>query len=118
MNAAMWYPLRKQNHLKLISGNDVLTSAPHEDPPNSRSVGSKIAAHLDVGTIVIGVIGFLMIFVLNQGIMRLEKINDQVVIILEKMATMVTRNDYQEKSDEAQNKRLDRLEEALARRPP
>lgn len=95
---------------------------PLPDPPARASIGSTIAAHLDVGTIVTGIIGFLMVFLIQSGVNKLDKLTDQVGSLNEKMVSVITRAEYQERKDLAQDTRLDKhhdrlqhIEDALAR---
>ena len=91
-----------------------LNAAPQEDPPRTRtSIGSKIAAHLDVGTIVTAIIGFLMVTLIQSGVGKLDKLTDQVSQLNERMAAIVTRTEYQKETDGAQNVMINRHDERI-----
>lgn len=63
----------------------------------------NLAAHLDVGTIVTGVVGFSMVFMVNTGTQKLDKLTDQISQLNEKMAAVLARNEWQAKKDEEQD---------------
>jgi K+-transporting ATPase A subunit len=77
------------------------------------SIGSKIAAHLDVGTIVTAIIGFLMVTIIQSGVGKLDKLTDQVSQLNERMVAIVTRTEYQKETDSAQNVMLNRIEDRI-----
>jgi ubiquinone biosynthesis protein UbiJ len=82
-------------------------------PPPPRTIGGAIAASLDAGTIVTGILGFMMVLLINMGIGKLDKLSDGVAQLNNKMAEVVTRGEYQEKKDAVQDERLLRMSERI-----
>lgn len=114
MTTIMWYNPRKPRHLEIVRP-DVNNAAPFQNDPPPRSVAGAIAASIDAGTILTGVIGFLMVLLINMGIGKLDKLSDGVSQLNNKMAEVVTRGEYQDKKDAAQDDRFVRLGDRLQR---
>lgn len=85
--------------------------------PNSErtTVAGKIAAHLDVGTVVLAVVGFLMAFLLNSAVSKIDRLADGVASLNEKMVSVLLRWEYQEKRDAVQDEILMRQSEIMQR---
>lgn len=82
--------------------------------PAPKTIAGTIAAHLDVGAVVTAVIGFLMAYLVNSAVGKLDKLTDGVASLNEKMAEVIVRWEYQEKKDSAQDDRIRQIEERLA----
>ena len=115
MTTKVWYNPRKATHLSLVR-SDVNNAAHQSDlSPPPRSLAGTIAASLDAGTIVTGVLGFMMVLLINMGIGKLDKLSDGVAQLNNKMAEVVTRGEYQDKKDAAQDDRFVRVTDRVQR---
>ena len=77
-------------------------------PPQRVSLASTIAAHLDVGTIVTGIIGFSMVMLIQSGVGKLDKMTEQIAQLNEKMVSVLVRTEYQDKRDAVQDLAIER----------
>lgn len=84
-----------------------------EKPPSTSSAASRIAAHLDVGTIVTGVIGFLLVMLVNRGIENLDSLTTEVGKLNLQVGVILEKGRIQERKDERQDERIDRHHERL-----
>jgi uncharacterized membrane protein YhiD involved in acid resistance len=89
------------------------TLLPLPPEPARGTAASKLAAHLDIGTIVTGLIGFLMVMLINNGLGKLEKLTEQMATLSDRMTMVVTRNEFQEKIDAQQDDRLRRQSDRI-----
>ena len=111
MKSVLWYHLKTtRSHLKLVGGRNMPGSVSPLEPPNAprASLASTIAAHLDVGTIVTAIIGFLMVLLIQSGVGKLDKMTEQISILNDKMVSVLVRTEYQDKRDAAQDLAVDR----------
>lgn len=82
--------------------------SPVETPPPRQGIASTIAAHLDVGTVVTGVIGFSMVMLIQSGVGKLDKMTEQITALNEKMVSVLIRTEYQDKRDAVQDLAIER----------
>lgn len=99
-------------HLSLVKEPDDVNNAAPSHPP-SPNVGTKISAHLDVGTIVSGLIGFMLVFLVNLAVGKLDKLTDEMALLNTKMVAVITRSEWQEKKDAVQDERLAQIADAV-----
>ena len=119
MKSVLWYHLKTtRSHLKLVGGSTMPGSVSPLDPPEippavRQGLGSTIAAHLDFGTIITGMIGFSMVFLIQSGVGKLDKMTEQISQLNEKMVSVLIRTEYQDKRDAVQDVHIERHDSRL-----
>lgn len=113
MKSVLWYHRKTtRSHLRIVGGRNMPGSVsplePSSSPAARQGLASTIAAHLDVGTIVTAIIGFLMVLLIQSGVGKLDKMTEQISILNDKMVSVLVRTEYQDKRDAAQDLAVDR----------
>lgn len=91
---------------------DQTNTEPKDDEQMNRAA-SRIAAHLDVGTLVTGAVGFVLVLLVNRGINNLDTLTGEVGKLNQQVAVILAKNEAQEKRDATQDSRLEKHREQL-----
>lgn len=82
---------------------------------NRRGPARSLAAHIDIGTILMGFLGFVLVFLVNRGIANLDNLAQEVAQLNAKMAVVIASAAHQERRDNVQDERIKEIEAILGK---